>query len=88
MKHRFIVIVTMWVRAASMREANKNKEFGFSSQSVKQSGARPPDRSYSPAVERFVPNHVVEDPLAFPLDPLFGDPGGGHQHDRQEAPAN
>jgi hypothetical protein len=47
-----------------------------------------PQFSYSPAIERFVPNHVVEDPLGFPLNPLFGDPAGGHQHDRQEAPAN
>jgi hypothetical protein len=47
-----------------------------------------PDHSHTPAIERLVPNHVVEDPLAFPLDPLFGDPAGGHQHDRQEAPAN
>ena len=35
-----------------------------------------------------MPNHVVQDSVAFHLDPWLGDPVGEHEHDHQEAPYN
>ena len=71
-----------------MRAGIGARQSGSSSQSVQPSGTRRPDHSHTPAIERLVPNQVVQDSVAFQLDPWLDDPAGGHEHDHQEAPYN